>query len=147
MRNEDQLWYDLAYRFSEQSRCKSRKVGSVIIKDHKILSSGWNSAPKGADTKDCPRGKCNGLVAETGTSLDQAICCHSEANAIAHCASKGISTEGAQIYCTSMPCVECGKLIIGAGITEVIYDQEYNSPLSALIFKAANIKIRKFHGS
>ncbi len=144
MKNPDRLWFDLCYRFAEQSRCKSRKVGAVIVKKDTLLAEGWNSAPKGAKTEDCPRAKCRGIPAPTGTNLDQAICAHAEANAIASCAKRGIYVRGAQIYCTSMPCSECAKLIVGAGILEVIYDQPYNSPLTELIFSSASVSVRRF---
>jgi dCMP deaminase len=143
MKDPDRLWKDLCYRFAEQSRCKSRKVGAVIVKKDTLLAEGWNSAPSGAKTDDCPRAKCQGAPEPTGSSLDQAICCHAEANAIASCAKRGIYIRGAQIYCTSMPCLECQKLIIGAGIVEVIYDVDYPSPLN--LFEAANIKVRQFN--
>jgi len=145
MKNPDKLWFDIAYRFSEQSRCKSRKVGCVIVYENRLIGQGWNSAPEGSTTDDCPRERCrNPLNSVSGTDLSYAICCHAEASAIGYCARHGISSRGASVYVTHKPCAECSKLLVAAGIKEVVYDQDYNSPLTDMILNNAKITLRKF---
>ena len=109
-----------------------------------MLLQGFNGAPKGSTTAECPRGKCRGLGGESGKELHNAICAHAEVNLIGLCAKRGISSDGCVLYCTSHPCSECAKLIVSAGIIEVVYNEEYPDPLAALIFKNAGIPTRKF---
>lgn len=143
MKNPDKLWYDLVYRFAEQSQCRSRKVGAIIVDEHNhLLGQGWNSAPKGSITEDCPR--CNLMTGESGRNLHLAICAHAEINAIAHAARMGHPTDNSTIYCTTKPCSDCTKAIIGAGVKEVVYDVDYDSPLTDALLKCANVGIRKF---
>lgn len=142
MKDPDSLWKDLVVRFSDQSKCQSRKVGAILVDQQgHMFGQGFNGAPNGSDTIDCPR--CSKQV-ESGKNLDQAICSHAEANAISIAAKNGRSTIGSTLYCTTYPCAECAKLIVGAGIVEVVYLVEYNSPLTDVIFKNASIKMRKF---
>jgi dCMP deaminase len=145
MRNPEQLWYDIVRRFAKQSKCQSRAVGAILVKDDSMIAEGWNSAPCGSSTEQCPRGKCAGKEA-SGTNLEQAICTHAEANAIANCAKRGVSTDNAIIYTTCFPCAECAKLIVSAGIKEVIYDKAYPTDLSYIIFNQASINYRSFKG-
>ena len=143
MKQPDKLWYDIVHRFAEQSRCKSRKVGAVIVDEYgHLLSQGWNSAPIGSVTDDCPR--CNLTNYQSGRDLHLAICTHAEINAIAHAARTGKVTDGSSIYCTCKPCSECAKAIISAGITEVVFDKEYDSPLTEALFNNAKVTVRKF---
>lgn len=141
MKNPDQLWLDIVHRFAAQSRCQSRQVGAILVKDNRLISEGWNSPPKGSSATDCPRCK---VKVESGKGLEFAICAHAEANAIANGAYLGASTLGSTIYCTTYPCAECAKLIVGAGVVEVVYQQHYDSPLTDMIFKAARMRIRSF---
>lgn len=140
MDNAIQLWIDLVKRFSKQSRCKSRQVGAIIVKDNFLIAEGWNSAPSGSTTKDCTRPNCTTKSGMSGACLQQAICVHAEANAIANCAKRGVSTDGASLFCSCLPCAECAKIIIGAGIKNVYYIDHYNSDLSVMMFKNAKVK-------
>lgn len=144
MKNPEVLWRDLVFRFAAQSRCKSRQVGAIVVKDGFLISEGWNSAPAGSSTDECPRPKCKGDEQPSGVAMDQILCAHAEANAISGCARRGISTAGATLYCTTFPCAECAKLIVGAGILEVVYDVPYPSPLTTSIFDKAMITSRRF---
>lgn len=148
MKNPDKLWYDICYRYAEQSKCKSRHVGCVIVFEDRVIGQGYNGAPEGSKTDDCKREKCcnkDCTMYKTGSSLDKAICTHSEANAIGYCARHGVQTRGAYIYCTTFPCAYCAGLIVAAGLKAVIYDKCYvDDDAVKLIFKNANIKYRKF---
>ena len=142
MKNPDSLWYDQVYRFSKQSKCLSRQVGAILVDqyDH-MFGQGWNSAPAGSTTDDCPRCKNK---SKSGDDLHLAICTHAEINAIAHAAKMGYTTHGSTLYSTTKPCGECTKSIISAGIVEVVYDVDYNSPITDMLFKNAGIKVRQF---
>jgi dCMP deaminase len=143
MRDPKQLWKDLVVRFSQQSKCKSRMVGAILVDEQgHMFGQGWNSAPLGSSTADCPRCS-NGSNCPSGTSLDKAICVHAEINCISNAARAGRQTLGATLYCTTYPCAECAKAIVGAGISEVVYIEEYNSPLTKMIFKNADISVRR----
>ncbi len=141
MKNADALWRDLVHRFAKQSRCQSRQVGAILVKDSRLLAEGWNSPPRGSKAQDCPRCLSG---PKPGKGLEFAICCHAEANAIANAAYSGVDLKEATIYCTTYPCAECAKLICGAGIIEVVYDHTYPSHLTDLIFESANITSRRF---
>lgn len=144
MKNPDQLWLDLVNRYAEQSKCHSRQVGAILVdaKNH-CFGQGYNSAPYGSVTDTCNR--CYGeQTCGSGQSLDQALCSHAEANAIGNAARSGRSTDGATLYCTTFPCAECAKLIVSAGIVQVVYRDPYNSPITAQIFNNANVKMRTF---
>ena len=144
MKHPDMLWFDIVNRFAQQSRCTSRKVGCVIVYEDRLIGQGWNSPPEGSTIRDCPRERCQNQTKPSGSDLTQAICCHAEASSLGYCARHGISTRGAKIYLSCHPCTECAKLIVAAGIVEVIYSQPYNNPLAILILKNANIKTREF---
>lgn len=142
MQNPEELWYDIAYRFARQSKCRTRKVGCIIVTpDERLVGQGYNSAPKGSCCDACPR--CAGsTLPRSGESLDLAICTHAEANALGYAARKGIAVEGCTIYCTTRPCLECAKLIVAAGIARVVYFEGYvmrGDPVTD-VFKLANIQ-------
>lgn len=141
MKNPNKLWKDITYRFAEQSQCKSRKVGCIIVKDDFLLGEGWNSAPYGSTTEMCPRDKCNGKSCEAGKDLSQAVCAHAEANAIGNCASTGRSTKNATLYSSTKPCSECAKLIVAAKIRKVVFFEDYPSPLTERILENAGIDL------
>ena len=129
MKNEDQLYIDLACRSAQQSHCERAKVGSIIVKDNNIISYGYNGTPKGM---------CNCCEDEHGST--KSIVLHAESNAIIK-AKKDI--KGAKLYVTLSPCFECLKLIIQSGIKEVIYLNDYRIIDHLPEFEDI-IKIRKF---
>lgn len=145
MKNSDKLFYDLCVRFAEQSQCKGRHVGCVLVYENKVIGQGYNGAPEGSDCSICPRERCKTGKTPSGTDLNKALCVHSEANAIGYCARHGISTRGATIYITTSPCSECSKLIVAAGIKEVVYQDVYPDDLSFIILKNANILVRGYN--
>ena len=146
MKNPDLLWLDVCKRFSEQSQCKSRHVGCILIKNGHLIGQGWNGAAEGSSCASCTRKKCLGLTTVSGEDMESAICCHSEMNCIGYCARFGIATEGAVLYCTVFPCSECAKLLIACGIKEIVYNEEYpHMAMANKYFENGKVKVRKFN--
>lgn len=137
MKNRPQFYVDLINRIAEQSECKSRKVGAIIVKNSSVFGEGWNSPPSKCKPEDCER--CNSPEHKSGKDLHLALCAHAEANLIATCAKEGRDTDGAQMWCTTKPCAECAKLIVRSGITEVYYIHEYDSPMTDRILKNGGV--------
>ncbi len=121
----DQYFMDIAKVVASRSNCSRRQVAAVIVKDKRIISTGYNGTPRG--TKNCNEGgcpRCNNLV-ESGTRLDECLCSHAEENSITQAAYHGVSVKGGTIYSTFAPCLMCTKMIINSGISEVVYNMSY----------------------
>jgi dCMP deaminase len=129
---------------SMRSNCIKRKVGALIVRDRRIVSTGYNGTPRG--TQNCNEGgcpRCNNLAA-SGTRLDECLCSHAEENAITQAAYHGTSVKDGCLYTTFSPCLMCAKMVINCGITEVVFNVEY--PLNDVtfqLFEQAEITIRK----
>jgi dCMP deaminase len=122
----DAYFLHVAKVVASRSNCVKRHVGAVIQRDRRIVSTGYNGTPRG--TRNCNEGgcpRCNAF-AESGTRLDECLCSHGEENAITQAAYHGVSVRGATLYTTFFPCRFCTKLIINAGIAEVVYDAAYH---------------------
>lgn len=132
------LFFDVAKRIAEESKCRSRHVGAVIVKDERIISEGWNSPPKKCHERACVR--CNEET-PSGKNLELALCTHAEVNAISSAAYLGYSLNGAHIYCTVFPCAECAKIISASGITKIFYLVKYPAPITEYICKQAGIEL------
>ena len=112
----DEYFMAIAGTVASRSNCVKRKVAAVVVKDRRIISTGYNGTPRG--TRNCNEGgcpRCNELV-EGGTRLDECLCSHGEENAISQAAYHGVSLRGATIYTTLSPCLQCTKLVINAGL-------------------------------
>ena len=121
----DEYFMSIAKVVAMRSNCIKRKVAAIIVKDKRVISTGYNGTPRGArncNEGGCPR--CNSM-AESGTALDECLCCHGEENAITQAAYHGISLKGSTLYTTFSPCLLCTKMIINSGIKEVVYNLEY----------------------
>jgi dCMP deaminase len=139
----DDYFVQMTQLISQRSTCLKRKVGAVIVKDNQILATGYNGSPSG--TTHCTDiGECNRSSHTQGCGLDYCRSTHAEMNAIASCAKRGISCENATIYINTFPCSECTKLIINAGIKEIVFVEDYNAPLSKELLKETNIIIRQY---
>jgi len=138
---------ELANVVSTRSNCSRRHVGAVIVRNRHILSTGYNGTPYGVT--NCFEGGCPRCANATksGTHLDECLCVHAEQNAICQAAQHGHAIDGATAYVTISPCLTCAKLLINAGIREVVYAGEY-AFLDTVkdIFKQAGVKHRKFKG-
>ena len=118
--------------WATMSRCNRRKVGSALVRDNRIVATGFNGTPKGFDNE------CEDKDGKTHWYT-----LHSESNCLMYAASKGINTEGATLYITLSPCKECCKLIIQAGVVEVVYDEEYRDPSGIEFLKRNKISVRR----
>ena len=125
--------------------CYRRKVGAVIVKDKRVMTTGYNGAPAGISScmerGECLREKMN---IPSGTHAETCYAAHAEQNAIIQAARYGINIDGATLYCTHQPCVICAKMIINAGIKRVVYKEGYPDDFSMELFKEAGTKINKF---
>lgn len=145
----DKRFMDLTETISKWSSCfkENRSVGAIIVRNKRILTTGYNGAPSGV--KSCKeKGEClrQKLDIQSGTRHELCYAIHAEQNAIIQAAKIGVSIEGATMYCTHQPCVICSKIIINAGIAKVIYLHPYPDDFSLEIFREAGIKLIQFKG-
>lgn len=140
----DEYFMSIAQVVASRSNCVKRKVAAIIVKDRRIISTGYNGTPRGArncNEGGCPR--CNGL-APSGTALEECLCSHGEENAITQAAYHGISVRGASLYSTLSPCLLCTKMIINSGILEVVYNHDYPLGETSLkLLEEARVQVRK----
>ncbi|MFN7991535.1 MAG: deaminase [Candidatus Micrarchaeia archaeon] len=140
----DDYFMGIAKMVAMRSNCVKRKVAAVIVKDKRIISTGYNGTPRG--TRNCAEGgcpRCNSF-AESGKSLEECLCSHGEENAIVQASYHGISIKESTVYTTFSPCLLCTKMIINAGIKEVVYNIDYplaETPMRLL--KDAGVKVRQ----
>jgi dCMP deaminase len=129
----DEYFMNIAKVVAARSNCMKRKVAAIIVRDKRVISTGYNGTPRG--TKNCNEGgcpRCNNL-AQSGTALDECLCSHGEENAIVQASYHGVSLKDATIYTTFAPCLMCAKMIINSGIREVVYNMDY--PLNGVSFR------------
>mgnify|MGYP001133413475 CR=1 FL=1 len=165
----DQVYMKIAYNVSELSYAERRKVGCVIVKDHQIVSFGYNGTPKGFDN-ECEQSHTEIIEVDGGYAKNpeairileddgyhcnpNGVCgkinletkrevLHAESNAITKIAKSTMSSEGADLYTTTTPCFECSKLIIQSGIKRVFYTEDYRDMSGQELLAAANIEIIK----
>lgn len=112
----DKRYLRMATIWAENSYCKRRKVGALIVKDQMIISDGYNGTPSGFEN-----------ICEDDNNLTKPYVLHAEANAITKVAASSNSSNGATIYITASPCIECAKLIIQSGIRRVVYSEKYHT--------------------
>jgi dCMP deaminase len=142
--NWDEYFMNIAKVVASRSNCIKRKVAAIIVKDKRVISTGYNGTPRG--TRNCNEGgcpRCNSL-ATSGTKLEECLCSHGEENAIVQASYHGVPLKDAVIYSTFAPCLQCAKMIINSGIREVIYNMDYPLNESAFrLFDEAGIFVRK----
>lgn len=141
----DEYFMTIAEVVSSRSNCVKRHVAAVVVRDNRIISTGYNGTPRG--TPNCNEGGCERCLslAPSGSGLGECVCSHAEENAIVQAAYHGVSLKGSKIYSTFMPCILCTKMIINAGIAEVVYGADYPLPESARsLFHDAGVVARKF---
>lgn len=139
----DEYFLELADLVSKRSTCLRRKVGSVLVKDKRILATGYNGAPSGLrhciDT-GCLRDK---LKIPSGQRHELCRGLHAEQNVLLQAALHGIITKDSALYITNQPCIICTKMLINAGIREIIIGGDYPDKMAMDFLKEAGIKIRK----
>lgn len=140
----DEYFLDIASVVASRSNCIKRKVAAVITLDRRIISTGYNGTPRGVrncNEGGCPR--CRRFV-PGGTALEECLCSHAEENAITQAAYHGVSVKGGTLYTTFSPCLLCTKMVINAGISEVVYGEEYTLGETArALLQEASVRLRQ----
>lgn len=140
----DEYFMSMADYASTRTTCLRRAVGAVIVKDHRVLATGYNGVPTGI--RHCAEVGC--LRQQLGVPSGQRheICrgLHAEQNAIIQAARYGVDISGASIYVNTQPCVVCAKMLINAGITEIVYKNPYPDELSMQMLKESGIRLRVY---
>ena len=126
----DRRYLRMAMIWAENSYCTRLKVGALIVKDKMIISDGYNGTPSGFEN-----------VCETEEGVTKSYVLHAEANAITKIAKSGNNSDGATLYVTASPCIECAKLIIQSGIRRVVYGQMYRTTDGIDLLKRAGIEV------
>lgn len=126
----DRRYIRMAGIWAENSYCKRRKVGALIVKDKMIISDGYNGTPSGFEN-----------ICEDDNNVTKPYVLHAEANAITKIARSNNSSDGATLYVTASPCIECAKLIIQAGIKRVVYSEKYRLEDGIDLLRRAGIEI------
>ena len=140
----DARFMELAEVISTWASCyqQDRKIGAVIVKDKRVMTTGYNGAPAGVRT--CvERGEClrKKLGIPSGTRHEMCYAVHAEQNAIIQAAKLGIEINGATLYCTHQPCILCAKMICNSGIVRVVYENGYPDAFAMEIFKEAGVLV------
>jgi dCMP deaminase len=141
--DNDTYFMRMAELVSTRSTCLRRQVGAVVVKEKRVLSTGYNGAPKGL--KHCEEVGCvrEQNQVESGTRHELCRGVHAEQNAVIQAAYFGVSIKDASIYTTNFPCVLCAKIIINAGIREVVFKDEYVDELSHSILNESGVVVRR----
>ena len=129
-RTLDYRYLRMAKIWAENSYCKRRKVGALVVKDQMIISDGYNGTPSGFDN-----------VCEDSRNLTLPYVLHAEANAITKLARSSNNSDGSTLYVTASPCIECAKLIIQAGIKRVVYAEKYRLEDGVALLQRAGIEV------
>ena len=130
----DRSYLELARVWAKNSYCTRRKVGALLVKDRMIISDGFNGTPSGFEN----------ICEDPATGKTKPYVLHAEANAITKVAKSGNNSEGATLYVTDAPCMECAKLIIQAGIRRVVYLIEYSVRDGIELLRRAGIEVCKY---
>ena len=131
MEKFDHSYLEMAEIWAQNSYCKRRNVGALLVKDRMIISDGYNGTPSGFEN----------ICEEDGVTKPYVL--HAEANAITKVAKSGNSSEGATLYVTASPCLECSKLIIQSGIKRVVYRDEYRLTDGIDLLRRAGIEVER----
>ena len=139
----DEYFLDVAHLVSRRATCLRRSVGAVLVKDKRILATGYNGAPSGithCEVTGCLREK---LGIPSGERHELCRGLHAEQNVLLQAALYGVSTRESSLYITNQPCIICAKMIINAGIKEIVFKGDYPDKMSRDFLREAKIKVRK----
>ena len=128
----DKSYIEMAHVWAKNSYCERRRVGALIVKDRMIISDGYNGTPSGFEN-----------VCEDQNGITKPYVLHAEANAITKVAKSNNSSEGATLYITDSPCMECAKLIIQAGISRVVYSNKYRVTEGLELLERAGVLVEQ----
>lgn len=140
----DEYFMEMAHVVAKRSTCLRRKVGAILVKDKHILSTGYNGAPKGL--KHCSEVGCLREKLQVPSGQRHEICrgLHAEQNAIIQAAVFGTSIRDSILYCTNTPCVVCAKMLINAGVKEIVFSGDYPDELAKKMIQESHIKLRQY---
>jgi len=144
----DEYFMEMAHVSKKRSTCLTRQAGAVLVKDNRVISTGYNGTP--AKTKHCNEGGCERCknkmegVTFSGLDLSNCACCHAEENAIVQAALHGVSTKDTTLFTTFTPCTLCSKMIINAQITRVVAGGSYPDDLGTRLLKEAGVQLDLF---
>ncbi|MBM4372110.1 MAG: dCMP deaminase family protein [Deltaproteobacteria bacterium] len=141
----DEYFMRIARVVASRSDCIRRQVAALVVKDRRIIATGYNATPRGA--RNCSDGGCPRCASDapSGTSLGDCLCLHAEENALLQAAYHGISVRGASLYCTSSPCLLCTKKIVNSGVVEVIFDARYTlDGRSMALLAECGVAVRRY---
>ena len=131
--SRDEMFMAMAQIVSLRSSCKRNQVGAILVKNNRVISIGYNGPPAHINCETCQGPDCE-------------ISIHAEINSIVYAAKAGISIEGATLYCTLSPCLNCAKSIINSGIKKVVYNEQYRAKIGIQFLEDYGIEIQKFRG-
>ena len=143
-----EYFIELAQVVKKRSNCLRMAVGVVIVKEKHIIATGYNGTPAGI--KNCNEGGCERCLQREQAILkenerkDLCICVHAEQNALLQSAFHGVSTKDAIIFQTTAPCLQCAKHIINAGVSEVVYELEFQESLGIELLRSAGLNVKKY---
>lgn len=141
----DAYFMTIANLAAQRSNCMKRRVGCVVVRDFRVVSTGYNGTPRGVP--NCNQGGCKrcNSAQGSGAGLDTCLCLHAEENALLEAGRDRLGANSS-LYCNTCPCLTCSIKIIQSGITEVVYSQKYSMDEQAeAIFKASGVKLRQYH--
>jgi dCMP deaminase len=139
----DEYFMDIVSLVSKRSTCLRRKVGAVLVRDKRMLATGYNGPPTGV--RHCAEVGClrDKLNIPSGERHELCRGLHAEQNAIIQAALHGVTTKDATIYCTNHPCIICSKMIINSGINRIVYREGYSDKLAEEMLEEAAIEAKK----
>lgn len=139
----DDYFMSIAEQVATRSTCMRRQIGAVLVKGKRILATGYNGVPIGlehCETAGCLRER---LGIPSGTQHELCRGLHAEQNAVVQAARFGIAMDGATVYSTTQPCVACTKILLNAGVEEIVYRDGYPDELAAAIVQESGVVIRR----
>jgi dCMP deaminase len=142
----DEYFLEMARLVAQRSTCLRRKVGAVLVQDKRILATGYNGAPRGL--KHCIDIGClrEKLKIPSGQRHELCRASHAEQNALIQASLYGISVSGSTLYATNQPCVICAKMLINAGIEEIVVDSGYPDKMAMDFLSQAKVMVRRLKG-
>ncbi|MDR1775697.1 MAG: cytidine/deoxycytidylate deaminase family protein [Actinomycetes bacterium] len=142
----DEYFMKIAHEVATRSTCTRRQIGALIVRDKRILATGYNNVPCGIEhctTRGCLRDQ---LHIPSGERHELCRGIHAEQNAVVQAARNGITIDNSIVYCTAQPCILCAKILINAGVKEIVFEGGYPDELSREILDEAGVKLRRFDG-
>lgn len=140
----ERYFSELAALVASRSTCLRRQVGAVLVKEERIIATGYNGAPRGL--KHCSETTClrESMNIPSGQRYELCRGVHAEQNAIINAAYYGISTNGAVLYCTNQPCILCARMIINAGIRKVVHRGNFDDDLACMMMEEAEVELIEY---